>query len=96
MLVFGAKLECLQLLMHFGLGHQLPGGKFDWSHIHKHMAGSVSLGVVNKYAELVMAQLSEPANDKPYFADGILKKDVLQLNNLNQVCLPVFVCCSVL
>lgn len=72
--------------MHFGLGHQLPGGKFDWTHIHKHMtACAVSLNQINNYAELVMAQLSEPANDKPFFTDGILKKDILQLNGLNQV-----------
>ena len=46
---------------------------------------AVTLAHINKYAELVMAQLSEPANDRPYFADGILKKDILQLHGLNQV-----------
>lgn len=81
----------MQLLLQFGLGHQLPGGKFDWSHIHRHMA-TVSLPHINKYAELVMAQLSEPANDRPFFADGILKKDILQLHGLNQVsCALTFV-----
>lgn len=38
-----------------------------------------------RYAELVMAQLSEPANDKPFFTDGISKKDILQHYELNKV-----------
>jgi len=37
----------LQVLMQFGLGQQLTGGKFDWSHIHRQMTGSclVFIGV---------------------------------------------------
>ncbi len=74
--------------MQFGLGQQLQGGKFDWSHIHRHMTGRwppLSLGQTCRYAELVMAQLSEPANDKPYFADGIAKKEILQAYEFNKV-----------
>lgn len=75
--------------MQFGLGQQLAGGKFDWSHLHRHMNTgrwpALSLEQVCRYAELVMAQLSEPANNKPYFADGIAKKEVLQAYDLNKV-----------
>lgn len=74
--------------MQFGLGQQTAGGKFDWSHIHRHMAGrwvALTPGQTTRYAELVMAQLSEPATDKPFFTDGILKKDILQHYELNKV-----------
>ena len=76
-----------QVLMQFGLGQQLPGGKFDWTHIQRHMTGRpfVSLEQVTRYAELVMLQLSEPANQQPFFADGIPKKDILQNYELNKV-----------
>ena len=78
-----------QVLMQFGLGQQLAGGKFDWTHIQRHMATkwpSLTLEHTCRYAELVMLQLSEPANQLPFFADGILKKDVLQNYELNKVC----------
>lgn len=78
----------VQVLMQFGLGQQLTGGKFDWSHIHRHMAGRwppLALDHTCRYAELVMAQLSEAANGKPFFADGILKKEILQSYELNKV-----------
>ena len=74
--------------MQFGLGQQLAGGKFDWSHIQRRMTGKwppLALEQTCGYAELVMAQLSEPANGKPYFADGILKKEILQSYELNKV-----------
>lgn len=74
--------------MQFGLGQQTSGGKFDWTHVHRHMTGrwpALALGQTTKYAELVMAQLSEPATDKPYFTDGISKKDILQHYELNKV-----------
>ena len=76
------------MLMQFGLGQQLAGGKFDWSHIQRRMTGKwppLALEQTCGYAELVMAQLSEPANGKPYFADGILKKEILQSYELNKV-----------
>lgn len=76
------------MLMQFGLGQQLAGGKFDWSHIQHRMTGKwppLALEQTCGYAELVMAQLSEPANGKPYFADGILKKEILQSYELNKV-----------
>ena len=75
--------------MQFGLGQQTTEGKFDWSHIHRHMAGrwaALTPDQTTRYAELVMAQLSEPATDKPFFADGISKKDILQHYELNKVC----------
>jgi hypothetical protein len=78
----------VQVLMQFGLGQQLTGGKFDWSHIHRHMTGRwppLTLEHTCRYAELVMAQLSEAANGKPFFADGILKKEILQSYELNKV-----------
>jgi len=82
----------LQVLMQFGLGQQLTGGKFDWSHIHRQMTGRwppLALEQTCRYAELVMAQLSEAANGKPHFADGILKKEILQSYELNKVaCTP--------
>ena len=74
--------------MQFGLGQQTSGSKFDWSHIHRHMVGrwpALTLQQTSSYAELVMAQLSEPANDKPFFSDGISKNDVLQHHELNKV-----------
>ena len=74
--------------MQFGLGQQTSGGKFDWTNVHRHMTGrwpALTPGQTNKYAELVMAQLSEPATDKPYFTDGISKKDILQHYELNKV-----------
>lgn len=74
--------------MQFGLGQQTSGGKFDWTHVHRHMTGrwpALSPGQTTKYAELVMAQLSEPASDKLYFTDGISKKDILQHYELNKV-----------
>lgn len=70
--------------MQFGLGTQLQGGKFDWSHIAKRMP-ALNTAQVSRYAELVMAQLSEPANDKPFFADGIAKNQILQFYGLNEV-----------
>ncbi|KAL0051035.1 hypothetical protein WJX82_000961 [Trebouxia sp. C0006] len=78
----------MKVLMQFGLGQQLTGGKFDWSHIHRHMTGRwppLTLEHTCRYAELVMAQLSEAANGKPFFADGILKKEILQSYELNKV-----------
>ncbi|KAL0033469.1 hypothetical protein WJX77_010766 [Trebouxia sp. C0004] len=78
----------MKVLMQFGLGEQLTGGKFDWSHIHRHMTGkwpTLALEQTCRYAELVMAQLSEAANGKPFFADGILKKEILQSYELNKV-----------
>lgn len=81
-------LGLLQVLMQFGLGQQTSGGKFDWTHVHRHMTGrwpALTPGQTTKYAELVMAQLSEPASDKPYFTDGISKKDILQHYELNKV-----------
>ena len=77
-----------QVLMQFGLGQQLTGGKFDWSHIHRHMTARwppLALELTCRYAELVMAQLSEASNGKPFFADGILKKEILQSYELNKV-----------
>ena len=90
----------VQVLMQFGLGQQLTGGKFDWSHIHRHMTGRwppLALEQTCRYAELVMAQLSEAANGKPFFADGILKKEILQSYELNKVacttsCLLIWSC----
>ena len=78
-----------QALMQFGLGQQSSsGGKFDWGHIQRHMTGRwphITLDQTTRYAELVMAQLSEPASDKPFFTDGISKKDILQFYELNKV-----------
>lgn len=81
--------------MQFGLGQQTKEGKFDWSHIHRHMAGrwaALTPDQTTSYAELVMAQLSEPATDKPFFTDGISKKDILQHYELNKVCRIMSLC----
>ena len=81
--------------MQFGLGQQTSGGKFDWSHLHRHMTGrwpQLGLDQTTRYAELVMAQLSEPASDKPFFTDGIAKKDILQYHELNKVASTAFCC----
>ena len=75
--------------MQFGLGQQTTEGKFDWSHIHRHMAGrwtALPSDQTTRYAELVMAQLSEPGTDKAFFTDGISKKEILQFYELNKVC----------